>query len=158
MVDVLRPSLLGGVDGVVTSFAIVAGASATPSARTVVLVIGSSSVVADGLSMGVSEYLAATSQRALDPTAPRPALLGAACFASFVLCGAVPVLVFVLAESLLACAMFALVELMLLGAARTRVTGEPLLAGLLQTTALGGLAGAVALGVAVAARRLEGEV
>ena len=147
---ILRASILGGVDGVITSFAIVAGSSAASFDRHTVLVVGTSSVLADGLSMGVSEYLSSTSERAASGARgrARPLVLGVACFASFVACGFVPIVVFLLGgQSLLACAMFALVELMLLGSGRTLFTSEPLLAGLVQTTTLGSLAGATAYGV-----------
>lgn len=151
---VLRASILGGVDGTITSFAVVAGADAGALGASAALVVGASSVLADGLSMGVSEYLSSTSERAAGRDGARPVLLGLACFASFVACGAVPLAVFVLATGrrLLAAAMFALVELMLLGARRTRFTDEPLLVGLAQTAALGAAAGGVAYGVGVAVR------
>jgi len=151
---VLRASLLGGVDGVITSFAVVAGASAASLTTRSLFVVGVSSVIADGFSMGISEFLSSTSERRAtrDEEARasiRPAAFGAACFSSFVACGAVPILSFVLARgSILSCAMFSLVELMLLGAARTLVTGEELLVGLVQTASLGAAAGAVAYGVA----------
>lgn len=147
----LRSALLGGVDGVITSFVVVAGASAGNFASHVVLVVGSSSVLADGLSMGVSEYLSSSAARAAGEQGRRnasPVLLGAVCFTSFVSCGAIPLLVFLLVrENLFSCAMFSLVELMLLGSARAHFTGEPLLVGLGQTTLLGAAAGGVAFGV-----------
>ena len=146
---ILRASILGGVDGVITSFAVVAGSKAGGFNRNTVLVVGISSVLADGLSMGVSEYLSSSSELAAgnEKTKIKPMLFGAACFTSFVVCGIVPILVYLLGnESLLACAMFALVELMLLGSGRTRFTKEPILTGLLQTSVLGSVAGAVAYG------------
>ena len=155
----LRASLLGGVDGVITSFAIVAGADAGELGLAAVLVVGSSSLLADGLSMGVSEYLSAAAERAASGAAsgagggagaarPRG---GRARRASRVLrlvaCGAVPLAVYAISTGLLAAAAFALVALMLLGAGRARATGEPLLLGLSQTALLGAAAGGVAFGV-----------
>ena len=61
--------------------------------------------------------------------------------------GTLPLVVFLASEGVLAAACFALVELMLLGSARARTTGEPVLLGLGQTAGLGGLAGAVAFGI-----------
>lgn len=160
--SVLRASLLGAVDGVITSFAIVAGAHAGDLGEGSMLVVAVSSLLADGLSMGVSEYLSSSSEKERAESVrgggsvregsiqqARPEVLGVACFASFVSAGAVPILAFVSFAngSLLSCAMFSLVELMLLGAARTRFTGEALLVGLGQTSLLGGLAGGVAYGV-----------
>ena len=149
----LRASLLGGVDGVITSFAIVAGAHAGNVPLSTLWVIGISSLLADGLSMGVSEYLSSSTAAAkgeqlqnADDASPRS--LGLSCFASFVVCGVVPTVLYaVTAGRLLAVAMFSLVELMLLGAARTVFSRENLLWGLTQTASLGALAGAVAYGV-----------
>lgn len=156
--SLLRASVLGGVDGVITSFTVVAGASAGGLSTRVVLIVGASSVLADGLSMGISEYLGSVAARAerrargdAMTRASHPIVLGAACLASFVACGVVPIAVFLVANaSLLSCAMFSLVELMLLGAARTRATSEPLLWGLGQTALLGAAAGGVAYGVGMA--------
>jgi VIT1/CCC1 family predicted Fe2+/Mn2+ transporter len=152
----LKASLMGGVDGVITSFAVVAGASLMPEATSTVAVVGFSSVVADGLSMGISEYLSSTSERALTTRRGSPAGLGAVCFLSFVLCGTVPLVVFLGArQKLLACAAFALVELMLLGAGQAVLTREPLIVGLGRAAALGTLAGAAAYGVAYVAHAAE---
>lgn len=156
--SLLRASLLGGVDGVITSFVVVSSAHAGTLATSVALVIGASSVLADGLSMGVSEFLSSTAERAAGPTAgpaagpslATPLRLGAACFAAFVVCGTVPLLVYVAtAGSLLVTSLFSLLALMGLGGARTRSTGEPLLIGLVQTSLLGTAAGGVAYGVGV---------
>ena len=140
----LRATLLGGVDGVITSFAIVSAADVADVSLATVWVLGLSSVAADGLSMGVSEFL--SSDAAGSGRAARTGLL---CFASFVGNGVVPVATYA-ATNLGACAAFAVAQLMVLGAARTVVSGERPLWGLLQTAALGGIAGATAFGVAVA--------
>ena len=152
MIAYLRAMLLGAVDGVITSFAVVASASALSDARDAALVVGSASVVADGLSMGVSEFLSSDAERTRGVAGAPPALLGAACFASFVGAGAVPLAVFLASGGVAAAASFSLVELVLLGAARARATGEPLLRGVGQTAGLGGLAGAAAFGVGQLAR------
>lgn len=142
--SVVRPSVLGGVDGVITSFAIVAGAHSGGLGRSVVLLLGLSSVAADGLSMGVSEYLSTVSSDG----ARRAASQGVSCFLSFVCNGVVPILLYVaVTGNLVSVAMFSVVQLMLLGALRSYVSGENLLVGLLQTSALGSVAGAVAYGV-----------
>lgn len=58
----IRPFLLGGVDGIVTSFAIVAGVAAGNLSTSTVFIVGISSLVADGMSMGISEFLSVRSQ------------------------------------------------------------------------------------------------
>ena len=87
------------MDGVITSFAIVAGTHAGEMTMDTLWVIGISSLVADGLSMGVSEYLSSTTasakgeqlQNANDAS---PLSLGLACFVSFVVCGIVPTVLY----------------------------------------------------------------
>lgn len=152
---VLRAALLGAVDGVITSFAIVAGANALAETTVTVAVIGTSSLVADGLSMGVSEYISSASERALvspPSTLPSAATLGAVCFLSFVVCGALPLVVFLVTNgSLLVCSSSTILELMGLAFARARVTKEASWIALTQTTLLGVLAGGAALGVGVLA-------
>ena len=104
---ILRAAILGGVDGTITAFAIVAGAAGGELGVAAVGVLGLSNVLADGLSMGVSEYLSADAEaRAGGGGGGAAAALrsGLACFGAFVATGLVPVGLFVLARSLLACA------------------------------------------------------
>lgn len=160
----LRASILGGVDGVITSFAIVAGSHAGNLSGSAVIIVGASSIIADGFSMGISEYLSSVSANAekiknkeiISSRSTTPSCLGVVCFISFVLCGTVPVLSYMLAsQNLLSASMFSLAELMVLGAVRTFVSEEPLLYGLLQTSLLGSLAGGVAYGVGLLAYQLD---
>uniref|UniRef100_A0A6V1NR54 Vacuolar iron transporter 1 n=1 Tax=Heterosigma akashiwo TaxID=2829 RepID=A0A6V1NR54_HETAK len=57
MGEKLKAVVFGGLDGVLTSFAIIAGAAGGGMGVDVVLVLGFSNIVADALSMGVGEYL-----------------------------------------------------------------------------------------------------
>lgn len=143
---VVRPTILGGVDGVITSFAIVAAGNAASLDDDIILVVGLSSVVADGLSMGISEYLSNAGSNG----DARPIRQGIACLASFIVFGMIPPLVYVFSvRKLFATCMFALVELMILGAGRSILLNEgELLSGLVQTILLGGVAGGIAYVVA----------
>jgi len=53
----LKPVIFGGLDGILTSFAIVAGAAGGGLSPNVVLILGFSNIFADALSMGVGEFL-----------------------------------------------------------------------------------------------------
>lgn len=53
----LQPVIFGGLDGILTSFAIVAGAAGGGISVSAVLVLGFSNIFADALSMGVGEFL-----------------------------------------------------------------------------------------------------
>ena len=147
----LRSSILGGVDGVVTSFAIVASASFLESAHKAATVVGASSLLADGLSMGISEYLSVRSEQMLkgDASYGLAAMGGLACFLSFVACGLLPLAVFVVGdEALLGASGTAFLVLLLLGCVRAKVTDEFLVWSLVEIGCLGSIATGVAFAVA----------
>jgi len=58
----LKPVIFGGMDGILTSFAIVAGAAGGGLSPQVVLVLGFSNIFADALSMGVGEFLSSKAE------------------------------------------------------------------------------------------------
>lgn len=58
----LKPLIFGGLDGVLTAFALVAGAAGGNLEPSVVLVLGFSSIIADALSMGVGEFLSSKAE------------------------------------------------------------------------------------------------
>lgn len=55
--DNLKSIIFGGLDGILTSFAIVAGAAGGDLTSQVVMILGFSNILADALSMGVGEFL-----------------------------------------------------------------------------------------------------
>lgn len=55
--DLLKAVVFGGLDGILTSFAIIAGATGGDLSVKIVLILGFSNIFADALSMGVGEYL-----------------------------------------------------------------------------------------------------
>jgi len=58
----MKTMLFGGLDGIITTFAVVAGASGGSLSVTVVLIMGFSSLVADALSMGVGDALSSKAE------------------------------------------------------------------------------------------------
>lgn len=143
--SLVRAAILGGLDGVITSFAIVTGIVGGNLKNESVAIVGISSLLADGFSMGVSEYLSSTSEKNITKdTKSRPIYLGLVCFVSFVLFGSVPLIAFILTEKVAPTVAFASVALMILGASKTYFTNENLLFGLFQTLLLGCFAGGVA--------------
>jgi len=58
----LKPLIFGGLDGILTSFAIVAGAAGGKMPASVVLVLGFSNIFADALAMGVGEFLSSKAE------------------------------------------------------------------------------------------------
>jgi VIT1/CCC1 family predicted Fe2+/Mn2+ transporter len=59
----LGDAVLGAIDGCVTTFAVVAGASGAGLPGTVVLILGFANLVADGFSMAVSNYQGTKTER-----------------------------------------------------------------------------------------------
>lgn len=55
--------VFGGIDGVVTTFAVVAGVAGASLSPVVVLVLGLANLLADGFAMGVGNYLSIRSER-----------------------------------------------------------------------------------------------
>jgi vacuolar iron transporter family protein len=59
----LGDAVLGGIDGGVTTFAVVAGAIGAGFPQVVIIVLGFANLLADGFSMAVSNYLGTKSRR-----------------------------------------------------------------------------------------------
>lgn len=66
--EYLRAAVYGANDGLVTTFAVVAGAAGAGLPAYVVIILGGSNVLADGLSMGLGDFLGERSERKLDPS------------------------------------------------------------------------------------------
>lgn len=60
--SIRRASILGAIDGIVTSFAIVASAYASNTLISSTTAIGVASLISDAASMGIGEYLSSTAE------------------------------------------------------------------------------------------------
>ena len=98
----LREFVYGGMDGAVTTFAVVTGAAGANLGAKVILILGFANVLADGFSMAVGAYLSEKSEQDLSMhkgesvAADHESPLGAsiATFVSFVLVGFIPLAVY----------------------------------------------------------------
>ncbi|MHB9154940.1 MAG: VIT1/CCC1 transporter family protein [Endomicrobiales bacterium] len=61
--SILGDAVLGGVDGIITTFAVVAGTVGGRLPETVIVILGFANLFADGFSMAVSNYLGTRSQQ-----------------------------------------------------------------------------------------------
>lgn len=59
----LRAAVYGANDGIVTTFAVVAGVAGAGLSHNVVIVLGLANMIADGLSMGLSDFLGERSEQ-----------------------------------------------------------------------------------------------
>lgn len=98
----LREFVYGGMDGAVTTFAVVTGAAGAGFSDKVILVLGLANVMADGFSMAVGAYLSdkADQQLAIKngekvDDIESPLTASAATFISFLLIGLVPLSVYI---------------------------------------------------------------
>lgn len=101
----MRGIIFGGLDGILTTFAIMAASVGARQKATTTLVLGLSTLLADAFSMAGGEYLSAKAENELlDEKAARRALLehepspfakGVAMFIAFLLFGSIPLIGFV---------------------------------------------------------------
>jgi len=103
----VRGIVFGGMDGILTTFALLAAAAGTKTSHSLTLVISISTVLADALSMAAGEYLSAKAEEELQGAAfkrplddPHPLEKGAAMFIAFTLFGSMPLLGFVITAML----------------------------------------------------------
>ena len=94
----IRDLVYGANDGIITTFAVVAGVTGGALSPKAVLIVGTANLLADGLSMGVGNYLSIRSHESaraaqdLPEEEAAPAKHGTATFLAFAIAGALPLL------------------------------------------------------------------
>lgn len=152
----IRDLVYGATDGVITTFAVVAGVTGGTLSPVTVLVLGVANLLADGLSMGVGNYLGIRSDervreaQRLPEQEAFPIKHGLATFLAFVAAGAVPLVPYVFSaidtNRFTWSTVLSLAVLFTVGAARARVgTGKWWTNGL-EMLGLGVIVGVVAYG------------
>lgn len=156
----------GGVDGTITSFAIVAGATGAGLGLKVIIILGIGSLVADGLSMAVGSFFAKKAERDLliseneegrKTTASfslskSPVITGLVTFGSFVAVGVTPLLIYLVSliiemdgyNLFFLSSLGAVLGLTVVGAVKSLTTNLPLWRGWGETLLLGGITAIVA--------------
>ena len=152
----LRDIVFGAIDGIVTTFAVVAGVAGGSLSGPVVLVVGSANLIADGLSMGVGNYLSIRSHESarmrldLPEEEAAPVRHAIATFAAFVVAGVVPLLPYAFsapAELRFDLSIvFTLIALFAVGSLRSLVTVQSWPLAGAEMLALGATVAAVAYG------------
>jgi len=87
----------GGIDGTVTTFAIVSGVIGASLSSAIVLILGFANLFADGFSMAVSNYLSTDSRNQLLHHKSNELKTAFATFVAFLLVGFIPLFSFVIA-------------------------------------------------------------
>lgn len=86
--------VFGAIDGIVTTFAIIAGVYGASLSASLILILGFANLFADGFSMGVSNYVASDSQTVDVQTSKKPVISGLVTFSSFIFVGIIPLIPF----------------------------------------------------------------
>jgi len=157
------PDLVYGAnDGVITTFAVVCGVVGADLSERVILILGFANLVADGFSMGASNFLsrrsyAEAAERADPPEAARH---GAATLIGFVIAGVVPLVAYLvpLADEARfpAAIVLTLATLFAVGASRAVFTRLSWVRSGVEMLAVGSLAAAVAYAIGALASAVTG--
>ena len=153
----IRDIVYGANDGIITTFAVVAGGTGGDLSVRAVIVVGIANLIADGISMGVGNYLAIRSNESaraavnLPEEEASPGRHGTMTFLAFGVAGALPLLPylvgmpdFILSLVLTFAALFAV------GAARAFVTNLRWHMAGIEMLGLGGLVALAAYGAGAA--------
>jgi VIT1/CCC1 family predicted Fe2+/Mn2+ transporter len=155
------PDLVYGAnDGIITTFAVVSGVVGASLSERIILILGFANLVADGFSMGASNFLARRSYADAAERADRPEAMrhGAATLLGFVAAGIVPLVAYVLPlpDDLRfpLAIVLTLSTLFAVGASRAFVTRLGWLRSGLEMLCVGALAAAVAYSIGAVAASL----
>jgi VIT1/CCC1 family predicted Fe2+/Mn2+ transporter len=161
----LREFVYGGIDGTVTTFAVVAGVAGAGLSPAIVLILGLANLLGDGFAMAAGNYLstkadhqldvrhgrATETPRVIERTARRAATVT---FVSFVIMGTIPLVPFIAAFrvdmnglAFLLSTIATGIAFCIIGAAKGRITERSLTWSALETLLIGGAAAAVAYAV-----------
>jgi len=150
----------GSNDGIVTTFAIVAGITGASLSQQTILILGFASLFADGMSMAASDVLSERSKGADRLTLRQASRHGAATFIGFILAGVVPLLAYLLPEfgmpRFALATILAGVTLFAVGASRAFFTDRAALRAGIEMFVIGAGAGGVAFAVGHFGARLTG--
>jgi VIT1/CCC1 family predicted Fe2+/Mn2+ transporter len=152
----IRDLVYGANDGIVTTFAVVAGVAGGELSRTAVLVVGAANLVADGLSMAVGNFLSIRANESareaenLPEEEAAPARHALATFLAFVIAGAVPLVPYVIPDHepgrLAWSVVLTFITLFTVGALRSTVTVDRWWRAGLEMLGLGAIVAAAAYG------------
>src|SRR3989344_9618638 len=154
----LKSVVYGGLDGIITTFAVVAGVAGASLSANIVLILGFANLIGDGISMAVGDYLSSKSENEyyhkekmhyLESTSPINNAIKT--FLSFIFFGLIPLLAYVFQAVLkinfnvfLIATILTGFALFFLGSLKSRFTGKSLLGSGFETLLVGSLAAGAA--------------
>jgi vacuolar iron transporter family protein len=153
----------GANDGIVTTFAVVAGVAGAALSPGVIVILGIANLLADGFSMGASNFLAVRTENEVvkkENDITTPLEHGFVTFTAFILAGVLPLIPYLIdvfgAYQFLVASVLAGVTFFCVGAARVLVTKGSFLKNGLEMLLVGGAASSVAYGVGWAVKTAFG--
>ena len=159
----------GGIDGTITTFAVVAGVIGASLNSTVILILGFANLFADGFSMAVSNYLSEKSKEELRRDVNKKSLASkraTVTFFSFLVIGFIPLISFVFASltksshflrsQFLYSIFLTALALMIIGWFKGVATEKNKVKSALQTLIIGGVAAVIAFFVGYFIKTLIG--
>jgi VIT1/CCC1 family predicted Fe2+/Mn2+ transporter len=159
----IRELVYGANDGIITTFAVVAGVAGGGLSLRAVLIVGAANLLADGLSMGVGNYLSIRAHESVLQVEARPQQEafpwrhGVATFLAFVAAGCVPLVPYVIPpfpfDRFGTSIVLTMVSLFAIGASRAMISNVSWWRAGLEMFGLGAVVAGVAFasGAAVAA-------
>ena len=149
----LRDFVFAADDGIITTFAVVAGSLGASLSPKIVLILGAANLFADGFAMASGNYLAVKSEEEYEEAEDKtrkyyhsPLPHSMITFFSFVIAGLIPLIPYFmgLKQSFYLAVVFVLISLFAVGAVRTRFTKKRWLGGGIEMVLIGGFAAVVA--------------
>lgn len=164
----------GAIDGIVTTFAVVAGSLGASLSSSIILILGFANLFADGFSMAVSNYLSTKSQNELlskkeqkHQHIKNPRKTALATFTAFVVVGFIPLISFVLApltptipeingSKFLYSIILTILAFLVVGAIKGKITKTSKLKSAITTLLIGGIAAVIAFAVGYLLKMIVG--
>ncbi len=160
----------GAIDGIITTFAIVAGSLGASLSSSIILILGFANLFADGFSMAISNYLSTKSQKELnlkhqhEHNQKDPKKTALATFIAFVLIGFIPLISFIFALFFPAFNnnefMFSIIltgiAFIIVGSVKGKITEKSKFKSALETLIIGGIAALIAFFVGYTLKGIAG--
>lgn len=164
----LKSIVYGGLDGIITTFAVVAGVVGANLAIRIVLILGLSNLIADGISMAIGDYLSTKASKEYDDNNIKnkktrvknktlnkkfgniPLKNSIFTFSSFVIFGFIPLVAYIFSyfytiENLfLYSLILTAIALFILGSIKSKITGKNPIKSGIEMLIIGGIAAGAA--------------
>lgn len=160
--DYIRDVVLSANDGIVTTFAVVAGSLGASLSPSVVVILGLANLFADGLSMSTGSYLGVKSEIEYEQSegkkikvGNRPLANGLVSFLSFGIAGFIPLIsyVFKIENSFNVSAVLVVFALLIVGVFRGYVSNKSIIRTAIENLLIGGASAVIAFYVGELAKR-----